>query len=784
MRTADRIGLLLLMLTVAPVAAEAAGPGGLEDRFEIHGRVVSRAYFRSPNFHFDDEFHMSSWRNELWLEPLLRLKESDGWRIELAGVIRPTYDAVYDLYPNTWSERARGGEIGTGSHQAQKRALKGEKFPGHGACIIGEFCLGNQDILVEFTNKKHPGLALNPVLAVDVALAPVAAQGHRQPKVGGNAGADAFELVATGETGAVGAFFVSQSLALSGTTVSGSAPNGIRSPLNSYAGAKGDRGSFDQLPADINRSDGRLAYGCADNANPECWLRELYLDAEYGNTVMRFGRQVIAWGKMDSFQLQDVINPLDEGQHNLFVSIEERRIPVWAVRGIQSLPSLGPLEDISLDVAWVVDKFRPKQIGQCGEPYAFSVSCSLRLDALSHGQLNLGLAGVEERDWQLGNSEVGARMEFYLPKASITFSISGFWGFQDLPVLESKNLYSTDNPNASAMLALQSAGLPSGVALATLIDLLGGNTFGGPWTAGFDTYARDASGRPVGSLDQANRDLQNFYQQLVGNRLRQADDPREEWETIEEEFRSQFGISQNALVLPWSGGEYVAVYPRVFTLGGSLDYDVPWVDAVLRLETAYDFDRGLTNTAKARLRDSSDVFKLGVGIDRPTTIPFVSPDRGAFISVQLLWEHILDYDNGRGSGDGMVDPEDLVFTTFYMTNRWFRDRLELTNYFVADWSHTAFIYGPKLTWSFNDYVSFDVGLNMISGRSREHGNRDICPDGGFDCLDDPTTWNAGQTRALNRNLQRTAEAPYFPQGFGDHYMEQRDEVWVGLTWRF
>jgi hypothetical protein len=37
---------------------------------------------------------------------------------------------------------------------------------------------------------------------------------------------------------------------------------------------------------------------------------------------------------------------------------------------------------------------------------------------------------------------------------------------------------------------------------------------------------------------------------------------------------------------------------------------------------------------------------------------------------------------------------------------------------------------------------------------------------------------------LNRGLERSTEAPFFPESFADRFMEQRDELWFGVKYAF
>ncbi len=59
-------------------------------------------------------------------------------------------------------------------------------------------------------------------------------------------------------------------------------------------------------------------------------LREAYLDFRwdfFGSNLLRLGKQQVVWGKADFFRLQDIINPVDFGQHFFIEPFEDTRIP-------------------------------------------------------------------------------------------------------------------------------------------------------------------------------------------------------------------------------------------------------------------------------------------------------------------------------------------------------------------------------------------------------------------------------------------------------------------------
>ena len=570
--------------------------------------------------------------------------------------------------------------------------------------------------------------------------------------------------------------------------------SGIGTPLNFYAGSIGDRGSFTQAPFDINRKESALKFDCLDNAHPFCIFREFYIDAEYKDTFVRFGRQQIVWGKTDAFRLQDVINPIDFSYHNVFPDLEERRIPVLALDVIHSFGNVGPLEDFSLEFAWVWDRFIPDQFGQCGEPWAFTAACEGRADAGGHSLFNFSLAGVDKRNWKFTNTQPGLRLEFRTPEPSIAFSISAFYGIQKLPVAEFSNFYSVENPNPAAMLFIQGLADPSFVvpvvnptgSAAVLVELLSGQAPGStPWTQGFDPLAKAPDGTPLGDLATANALLQVAW----GTQVNTVCPPGAPEEVLE-----QCAGAIAVLGLPWTASEAQLRYPRNLSLGASMDYQIPGIDTVLRLEMASDIGRGIQDTDQRDGWTKRETFKAAIGLDRSTFIPFLNPNRTAFISFQTFFEHIIDYNDGATPNSGMVPYRTNVISTFFMQNFWRNDSLVLTNLVAVDWNASAVIWGPVMKWVYNQNLFFEFGFSFIWGKKSIHNIRNICSNGrlntapsGDGCtVRDPSTWNDGQWTMLNGPAQQASEAPFgwARQSFADKFMRRRDEFWVGVTYQF
>ena len=69
------------------------------------------------------------------------------------------------------------------------------------------------------------------------------------------------------------------------------------------------------------------------------------------------------------------------------------------------------------------------------------------------------------------------------------------------------------------------------------------------------------------------------------------------------------------------------------------------------------------------------------------------------VSFQTFVEHIVNYRGEKVGGDGMVLPENGVISTLWVQNYWRGDTLVLTNLAAFDWNAGAFVWGPKLAWT-------------------------------------------------------------------------------------
>ncbi|WP_404364920.1 DUF1302 family protein [Marinobacter sp.] len=170
------------------------------------------------------------------------------------------------------------------------------------------------------------------------------------------------------------------------------------------------------------------------------YIRELYLDFDYnfdnGNVLStRLGKQQVIWGRTDLFRVLDVINPVDYSRNNIYAELEDVRIPMWILK---SDYRMGPTEvfeglvfdDLNFSVVWNFDKFRPHDIGQCGQPNVIlDAGCFFRgmntlweeggtvsnfangVVATDFGPGQIGIREADMPSWSLSNTQLGFKLE-------------------------------------------------------------------------------------------------------------------------------------------------------------------------------------------------------------------------------------------------------------------------------------------------------------------------------------------------------------------------------------
>jgi hypothetical protein len=163
-------------------------------------------------------------------------------------------------------------------------------------------------------------------------------------------------------------------------------------------------------------------------------LRELYVDAEVpvgSNTLaLRLGRQQVVWGRTDLFRVLDVVNPVDYSRNNIYDELQDTRIPMGMVRADYRMGARGPFDDLNVQGLWMVEKFRPNNLGQGGSTNnpagaaglfralktCWDVGCTVGNynggnNALTFGPHQIGIRDANMPEWSLANTSVGGKVE-------------------------------------------------------------------------------------------------------------------------------------------------------------------------------------------------------------------------------------------------------------------------------------------------------------------------------------------------------------------------------------
>ncbi len=479
-------------------------------------------------------------------------------------------------------------------------------------------------------------------------------------------------------------------------------------------------------------------------------FRELYVDATAGDWWFRVGKQQIVWGKTDFFRLQDVVNPVDFGQHFFFDSFEDIRIPQWIASAQWKFGNVGPTTDNAIQFVWNFDEFQHVGLGNpsAGWAHPFSkdvatfaafneffsvepcvsaaVENAAALEAVRAFALDnvcgsrgpndprkpsgfghpAGLAGGDNRpEWDIENTEAGLRWEFRLGELHIATSY--YWGWNDTPIVGYDNILIP-----TGFLGTNPANLV-GAADCTIVDLVGGNPadFGTGVNSGCAGAPLGAFAVPIQVADPgqglqaiANSDTDVM---VTDNRSRTLASAR----VLAREAIAKGDASilyQSGLLF---GGGTSLNYKQSHTPGLSFDYFEPWSGIVFRVESSWTFDELVQNTRSANWIDTSEVMRWSIGLDRPTFIPWLNKDRTFFLSMQVFDTWYMDHEGDKHTG--YLQDEHNFITTFFWIGNYMRDKVKPVGFFVWEESSNSYVFGQNVEWFIDNHWSIKGGLHMI-----------------------------------------------------------------------
>lgn len=190
------------------------------------------------------------------------------------------------------------------------------------------------------------------------------------------------------------------------------------------------------------------------------FIRELYVDFDLNfdsGAVLstRLGKQQVIWGRTDLFRVLDVINPVDFSRNNIYDELEDIRIPMWILKTDYRMGATETFDDLNFQVVWNFDKFRPHDLGQCGQPNVIlDAGCFFRgmnnlwenggtvanfangTVATDFGPGQIGIRKAHLPKWKLSNTQLGLKLEGV--KGDLGFSINALTYRSQLPSLRGR----------------------------------------------------------------------------------------------------------------------------------------------------------------------------------------------------------------------------------------------------------------------------------------------------------------------------------------------------------
>ena len=188
-----------------------------------------------------------------------------------------------------------------------------------------------------------------------------------------------------------------------------------------------------------------------DNFKQAYDLWECYADVSKGPAFLRIGRQNLSWGETDVFRLLDMINPLDDTYGGIFEDLDDRRIPLWMLRGSYNFGYLGPISSLNIEGFWVPGNWdtRVAPISPDGTPYAIPLAPA-PVPIL-----------VETPGKAMSNSRWGVRLQGVLLD-SVNLSVGHYKSFMDLPSTVLNVDYSQFPPDANLTLSFDDVQVTGG----------------------------------------------------------------------------------------------------------------------------------------------------------------------------------------------------------------------------------------------------------------------------------------------------------------------------------
>ena len=400
---------LTFCLTVAGISSAAV----VESAFS---RDVEWSGFGEEVVHHRKDIGISKARSGFQLEGLKFVGDVGPFsNVSVNGIMRISYDAVYDLNDDEYGDKAGGAAFLNSYGLANIGAPTLVPVNGDGLGPAGGLNVGNFAVI----NILGPRVE-------EITGAPAGTFSGPTGMLAGNTFVDSYP-----DNPNVGMITLGDHLRNHADGVAFGVPvrpcdTDSRGCINDYMDADKKELASPEIFSD--RAD---------------WLRELYVDATLlgsGDNEINFrlGKQQVIWGRTDLFRVLDVINPVDYSRNNIYDELEDIRIPMWMLKADFRFGATGSFDDLNMQVVWNFDKFRPNNLGQCGTPNVIlDAGCffrgmknlwdnggtvanfapfdpadpSLGLLATNFGAQTIGIRNVDLPSWKLSNTQLGFKVE-------------------------------------------------------------------------------------------------------------------------------------------------------------------------------------------------------------------------------------------------------------------------------------------------------------------------------------------------------------------------------------
>ncbi len=401
---------------------------------------------------------LSKFRNTLQSEMSKNL--NDGWRFR--GILRATYDGVYDLNDKEYGKNA-GGPVNMTNALGPLSPLSGHPVWGKATTPYGDGAI-NWDT----------GLAL----------------GLPATNTFYNAIGVSSSVVGNGTNGAPGVTYNAKTY----------------SPINSNTGLQilgaGWHAPHSQTglsfavpvrPCDVDSRGCRDFGGYGNKTTSELampdfndrldFIREAFVTKTFNmdegkSTFLKLGKQQVVWGRTDLFRVLDVINPVDYSRNNIYDELQDIRIPMWIAQAEYRMGGNETMQDRNVSVVWNFDRFRPNNLGQGGTPNSildagnlfrslancwdngctvgnFGAANAMGGLSTNFGPGQIGINRVDLPNWSLDNTQLGLKFEG-VTKEGLSFSLNALTYRSQLPSLRGMRTQGSDNPFIGAPVSLNS----------------------------------------------------------------------------------------------------------------------------------------------------------------------------------------------------------------------------------------------------------------------------------------------------------------------------------------